>query len=132
MSKESINPVALSYIFEETLFHFSDELIISSKNEDFIGSNNSNISIICGKTLSKSDLGLLEKILKALSLSFDDIALIENKESLDLPEFIEKLSPKKIVLFGINTFEIGLKDVSLNVYLKVFPFFKQKNSNYIL
>lgn len=110
----SLNPIALEFIFNETLFHFKDETQISYKNSNYLGDNQSNISIISSKKLAKTDLDLLSKILAALQLSFDDVAIIDEK--LDYAAIIPVTEPKKIILFGLNPFEIGIKDTAIANY----------------
>lgn len=112
-----LNPIALQYIYDETLFHFNGETQISTKNDTFLGENKSNISILSNKSFDKSDIDLLEKILLALNLKFEDIALIQKKESREVyAEIVSETKPKKIVLFGLSPFEINMKDLTLNKY----------------
>ena len=112
-----LNPIALQYIYDETLFHFNGETQITTKNKDFIGDNKSQISVVSKKSLDKTDLELLEKILLALNLKFDDIALIQAKDSRDeYSTILATTKPQKIVLFGLSPFEINLKDITLNKY----------------
>lgn len=112
-----INPIALQFIYDETLFHFNEEIQISSKNKDFLGENKSHVSIFSHKKLDKDEIELLKKILLALKLSFEDIALIESKaNSEEYYKILSIVRPKKIILFGLTPFEIGLKEVTLNKY----------------
>ena len=110
-----LNPIALKFLFEEDLYFFQTNSDGPKKNERklFLGKNNKNISILSPIELTDDQLNLLGKILSALSLSFDDVAIITNQNSL---EFLEITKPNKILLFGVSPFEIGFKDITLNAY----------------
>ncbi len=111
-----LNPMALGYIFEDTLFHFTNDGFISVKNNAYFGDNHSNITIVSKKHFQKEDFDLFVKILAALKLSLDDVALVCKKPEVGFHELIRSLDPKKVILFGINPFEIGFKDAVANTY----------------
>lgn len=110
-----LNPIAIKFLFEESLFYFNDDVFIQTNNQEYYGKNKSNIILLSSNKFLKDDFELLSKILAALKLSLDDVALLDNKAFLNM-DFIKDLNPKKIILFGINPFEIGLKDIVSNTY----------------
>lgn len=111
-----LNPIALQFMFDETLFHFNNETFINNSNRKYTGENKSNITIITKQKFTPTDFELLIKILGALKFSLDDIALYTSTSGEEYKLILEELKPKNIILFGINPFEIGLRETVINVY----------------
>ena len=110
-----LNPIAHKFIFDDNLFYFTDDFFVSSSSEEYFGKNNSKILILTNSKFGKEDFELFSKILAALKLTLDDIALIDYKHA-NIQEFIERIEPKKIILCGLTPFEIGLQEHVLNTY----------------
>lgn len=111
-----LNPIALQFMFDETLFHFNNETFISTSNKKYTGDNKSNITLISKQKFTPADFELLIKILGALKFSLDDVALYIPNNDEDYKQLLIDLNPKHIILFGINPFEIGLRETVINVY----------------
>lgn len=111
-----LNPIALKYIFTNELFYFPEDGIAPTTKNGIIGGNAKNISIICSKNLNQAETALLEKILMALQLTFDDVSLFihENQEATLLK--LESLAPQSVISFGVSPFEFGIKDITLQPY----------------
>jgi DNA polymerase III psi subunit len=113
---EELNPMSIQFLFEDTFFHFNEGQFISQKNTRFFGENKSNICLISKSTFQNDDFDLLSKILSALKMSLDDVALISQKPEEGYLELIKELKTKKIILFDINPFEIGFTNIASNTY----------------
>ncbi|MCS7005512.1 MAG: hypothetical protein NZM38_09320 [Cytophagales bacterium] len=81
----------------------------------FYGTNKKNILIILEMRtpdfLKTLEFTLLDKILQAVHLTLNEVAIInltENK-SLTWEEIIQAFSPKKIILFGVSPFRLKLR-----------------------
>lgn len=120
-----LNPIALRYIFDQELFYFPEEKIAPTTKNGIIGRNLKKISIISATNLNPTETALLEKILVALQLTFDDISLFthQNQEATLLK--LQTTTPSSVITFGVSPFEFGIKDIALQDYeIKETPEFK--------
>ena len=123
---EDLNEVDLKLFFDEEIYFIKESSNIFSANEaivakvneptpepykvTFKGGNNKGIGIIINETtqefLNQDDETLLTNILKAIGLSFEDIALINQHHAGT--EWPNQVNCSKVFLFGIKPADYNL------------------------
>lgn len=118
MSILAEHPAALPLLMGEDLYIIREKQAYSQF--DYLGNNNRYILILVKETketyLSESDQAFLTKILGAVKLQFEDIALVnvQTHPKVDFTQLKNYFSCTKLLSFGISAAEIGLKNSSLN------------------
>jgi hypothetical protein len=115
-----INQHALKFIFNETLFRIENSVVQAIETDiNFLGKNEKNILIITKshkEILEDNSKVFLSKILNSVGLQLDDVVIINPKKEANLTFYNNTFSPKKIILFGIKPFEIGIQNIEIPTY----------------
>lgn len=94
----------LSVLFQEGIYQIQENEVADSVN--FYGNNLKNIAFLVNNSLKKFTsspaLDSLGKILVALKLDFDDVAVFSTADfpQLSLQEIVSILNPKQLILMG--------------------------------
>ncbi|MDB4834991.1 hypothetical protein OAH12_00210 [Cyclobacteriaceae bacterium] len=118
-----INENAFKFIFDETLFKPSQvaEDFKPETDIQFIGKNNRKTLIFVSSTnpkevISEQSLTFLSKILISVGLTLDDVVVTNHSKDKKLKEYTDTFSPKTIISFGIETFELGIQNIEIPSY----------------
>ncbi len=121
---EKLSQEALALIFNEPIYALGKKKKETSEAEDnkgYLGENGKKVLILVSYPnalhLPTKELALLENILKALQMGLQDVAVVnlaKNKKTYQ--ELEVEFQFEKLVLFNVNAFELGLKDVKVNLY----------------
>ena len=115
-----INQHALKFIFNETLFRIENSVVQAIETDiNFLGKNEKNILIITKshkEILEDNSKVFLSKILNSVGLQLEDVVIINPKKEANLTFYNNTFSPKKIILFGIKPFEIGIQNIEIPTY----------------
>jgi DNA polymerase III psi subunit len=125
-----IAPEALGNIFSDTIYVKGETHNAQPKKEaeviqtdeavnfNFKGGNKKEILILIessGEGVNQADLNFLLKILGAVKLQESDVAIINPKDQNF--EISKAAFPiKTILIFGVNPFEVGIKDQNFTSY----------------
>jgi len=115
-----INQHALKYIFNETLFRQENTTIQKIETDlEYLGGNNKEILIITPahkEILIEEEKKFLIKILNSIGLQLEDVVIVNQKKEAPYSFYSNPFNPKKLILFGVKPFEIGIKEVDIPTY----------------
>lgn len=135
---EKINPNSLPFIYTDTVYAIdtksknqsSKQLEEPLKKEaptsqntppkieiQILGENTTGVLILSNESgspfLSANDFAFLEKIIQATGHKLSDSAIVNTfRKTHTLQEILEHTQCKSVITFGVNLFEIGLKDTA--------------------
>jgi hypothetical protein len=109
-----LNPLSIVHLFEKNLVVTTSSNTITKKIEkQFLGNNSKNITIIVNYEnatfISDEDLGFLTNILNACTLSMDNIAIINTKNSnINWSNVVDITNPNQLLFFGVSPTDFGM------------------------
>ncbi len=118
-------PVALRLLMTDDLFiikekDYQNQESPASDSYDYLGENNKYILIMINdalqETIKPEDLKTLTNILTAKQLELRDVAIVNlgKYPATDFNKLKQFFACRKLILFGINPIELGLKDIDSN------------------
>lgn len=117
-----IEATLFEYIFNDDIFVIPQtENKISEKTLDIVKpnwlKNGSSKEVIVmvkkNEPLTQDLLSFLEKIIIAVKFPFEELTICSEHSLTDL---MKDYNPKKVILFNVNPFELGLKDKTFQLY----------------
>ncbi len=123
MSSDPINPKALGFIYTENLYRLANKeqtVNREEKKQDLVyhGANLKNVLVMIDdskRVFSGLEYALLTKILKAISLDINDVAVVDAFDpSSSMDNLKDQLKPKLILSFGNSFPQVsgGLNELS--------------------